>query len=480
MPLRITNTLTGRKEDFVSLDGNEIKMYVCGPTVYGDIHIGNARSAVNFDVIRKYLREAGFRVKCVINITDIDDKIIKRSAEEGRGWKEVATEYTTAYLDVMRRLKVEEPEIRPRATDHIPEMIALVKGLIDTGHAYTAPSAGASGQDVLFDTPSFPSYGRLSRKNLDELMEGARVDKNDSKHNPTDFVLWKAAKPGEPEWDSPWGKGRPGWHIECSAMIRKHLGDSIDIHGGGVDLIFPHHENEIAQCEAFTGKPYVRYWLHNGFLEISGEKMSKSLGNILKAKDVLEAYPPEVLRYFLLSAHYRSSLNYDEEGLEAARRGWEEFQQTFLRLSEALVSAETSPSRDAADLQNKVSGASDLFRAAMDDDFNSSKAMGVLFDLARAVRAFLAAETGVSVSGKNVLAEARGVLQKWGGLLGIVAEERSEIPAEVKALAESRLALKTEKRYAEADQVRSQVLEKGYVIEDIPGGRFRLIPKKRG
>jgi cysteinyl-tRNA synthetase len=476
LSLRITNTLTGRKEDFVPLSGNEVLMYVCGPTVYGDIHIGNARSAVNFDVIRRYLRFSGYQVKCVINITDIDDKIIQKSVEEKRPWDAVAGEYTTAYLDVMRRLGVQEPDVRPRATDHIPEMIELVKGLIESGHAYPAPSAGAPGQDVLFDTPSFKAYGRLSRKNLEELMEGARVDRNDSKRNPTDFVLWKAAKPGEPEWDSPWGKGRPGWHIECSAMIRRHLGDSIDIHGGGVDLIFPHHENEIAQCEAYTGKPYVKYWLHNGFLEISGEKMSKSLGNILKAKDALDAYRPEVLRYFMLTAHYRSPLNYDELGLEAARKGWEEFQQTFQRISDA---SDAGGDADAsAELAAKAEGAGKLFREAMDDDFNTSKAMGVLFELARAARAFLASRPGVTAAERRTLDRTALVLKELGGLLGIVAEGKTEVPAGVQELARRRAELKTAKRYAEADQVRNEVLGMGFAIEDMPGGKFRIIPRK--
>jgi cysteinyl-tRNA synthetase len=294
--LRLTNSLTRRKEDFVPLHPPQVLMYVCGPTVYGDIHIGNARSAVNFDVIQKYLRFSGYQVKYAVNITDIDDKIIKRANEQGTQFREVAKTYTEAYLDVMRRLGVDDPDIRPRAMDHLGEMQGLIGELVAKTHAYPA------GGDVYFDTPTFKTYGKLSHKNLEELQEGARVEKNDLKRNPTDFVLWKGAKPGEPQWDSPWGPGRPGWHIECSAMIRKHLGDSIDIHGGGVDLTFPHHENEIAQCEAATGKPYVKYWLHNGFLEMGGEKMSKSLGNILKARtpwrpiaprcSVISSYPP--------------------------------------------------------------------------------------------------------------------------------------------------------------------------------------------
>ena len=287
--LKVTNTLSGKKEVFEPLTPGQIQMYVCGPTVYDDIHIGNARSAVNFDTIRKYLIYSGFSVKYVMNITDIDDKIIKKAIDEKKDFHEIAGTYTQAYFEVMKKLGVLPPDVQPKATDSIPEMVELISGLIANGHAYV------SGGDVLYDSKSFQTYGKLSGKNLEELIEGIRVEKNDTKKNPTDFVLWKTAKPGEPSWDSPWGKGRPGWHIECSAMVRKHLGDSIDIHGGGVDLIFPHHENEIAQCEAFTQKPYVKYWLHNGFIEISGQKISKSLGNIWKTKDALADFRP-VLR----------------------------------------------------------------------------------------------------------------------------------------------------------------------------------------
>ncbi|HTC22091.1 MAG TPA: cysteine--tRNA ligase, partial [bacterium] len=333
--IKVTNTLSGEKESFQPLHPPGVKMYVCGPTVYGDIHIGNARSAVNFDVIRKYLVYCGFQMTYVVNITDIDDKIIKNSIEEKRDAREVAETYTKAYFEVMEKLGVQKADFNPRATEFIGEVIELVSGLLEKEHAYAVPST-EFGKDVLYDSTSFKDYGKLSGKNLEELLEGARVEKNEAKKSPTDFVLWKASKPGEPQWDSPWGKGRPGWHIECSAMVRKLLGDSIDIHGGGIDLIFPHHENEIAQCEAFTEKPYVKYWLHNGFIEISGQKMSKSLGNIWKAKDALADFRPEVLRYFFLSAHYRSGLNYDRPILEAAARGWEEFNQTFQRIEDAL------------------------------------------------------------------------------------------------------------------------------------------------
>jgi cysteinyl-tRNA synthetase len=469
--LRLTNTLTGRKENFEPIHPPQVLMYVCGPTVYGDIHIGNARSAVNFDVIQKYLRFSGYQVKYAVNVTDIDDKIIKRANEEGKDFREIAKTYTEAYLDVMKRLGVDAPDIRPRAMDHMKAMQDLIGDLVAKSHAYPA------GGDVYFDTPSFKTYGKLSHKNLEELQEGARVEKNDLKHNSTDFVLWKGAKPGEPQWDSPWGPGRPGWHIECSAMIRQHLGDSIDIHGGGVDLTFPHHENEIAQCEAATGKPYVKYWLHNGFLEMGGQKMSKSLGNILKAKDALEEYRPEVLRYFFLSAGYRNGLNYDREGLDASRRGWDEFHQTFARVEESLALG-SAGNVEPSTLQNLVESAEAKFREAMDDDFNTPKALGVLFELSRECR-HVVSQGAVSESAMIILKNAIQTLKKLGGLLGVVAvDEKVAVPAEVEALARKRVEAKNAKNWAEADRLRAEITIKGYILEDVKGGGFRLLPKQ--
>ena len=446
--LKVTNTLTGKKEDFVPLHPPQVKMYVCGPTVYGDIHIGNARSQVNFDVIRKYLVYSGFQLTYAVNITDIDDKIIKMSIDEKREAKEVAETYTKAYFEVMERLGVQKADLHPRATEFIGEMVELVTGLVEKGHAYEVPSTDL-GKDVLFDSTSFKAYGRLSGKNLEELLEGARVEKNESKKNPTDFVLWKASKPGEPMWDSPWGKGRPGWHIECSTMVRKLLGDSIDIHGGGVDLIFPHHENEIAQCEAFTGKPYVKYWLHNGFIEISGQKMSKSLGNIWKAKDALAEFKPEVLRYFFLSAHYRSGLNYDRETLEACGRGLDEFNQTFQRVEEALASPDGVETQDLLGLRLAVDEVEGKFKEAMDDDFNTPRALAVLFDLARETRRVLSQASHMTAGAKSLLGEAAEKLNQLGGLLGIVSNQKSAIPPEVEELARTRAQMKMEKHYKE-------------------------------
>jgi cysteinyl-tRNA synthetase len=412
-----------------------------------------------------------------MNITDIDDKIIKRALEEGKECGEITQTYTQAYFDVIGKLGVQKADIYPRATEHLTEIISLISGLLEKNHAYAVPSTDL-GKDVLFDSVTFKTYGKLSGKNLEELMEGARVEKNESKKNLTDFVLWKASKPGEPQWDSPWGKGRPGWHIECSAMVRKHLGDSIDIHGGGIDLIFPHHENEIAQCEAFTEKPYVKVWLHNGFIEIAGQKMSKSLGNIWKAKDALADFRPEVLRYFFLSAHYRSGLNYDRPILEAAARGWEEFNLTFQRIQEALEGPEGNGPMDLLGLRLLIDEADHKIKEAMDDDFNTPKAMAVLFELAREVRRVLSQTARVTIGAKSLLNEALSKLTQWGSLLGIVSVERSVIPQEAEELAQIRAQLKKEKKFKEADEVRAKVLAMGYAIEDVQGGHFRILPKK--
>ncbi|HJT23153.1 MAG TPA: cysteine--tRNA ligase, partial [bacterium] len=355
-------------------------------------------------------------------------------------------------------------------------MVGLISGLVEKDHAYAVPST-EFGKDVLYDSKSFGTYGKLSGKNLEELMEGARVEKNENKKNPTDFVLWKASKPGEPMWDSPWGKGRPGWHIECSAMVRKLLGDSIDVHGGGIDLIFPHHENEIAQCEAFTDKPYVKYWLHNGFIEISGQKMSKSLGNIWKAKDALGDFRPEVLRYFFLSAHYRSGLNYDRDILEGAKRGWEEFNLTFQRIEDAVSGPDGNSPMDLLELRLAVDEVEAKFKEAMDDDFNTPKAMAALFDLAREVRRVLSQAARPTAGAKSLLAEALDKLNQLGGLLGITTRQRVSIPQEVEELAQARFQLKAEKKFKEADEIRAKVLALGFTIEDVKGGQYRVLPK---
>jgi cysteinyl-tRNA synthetase len=481
--LKVTNTLSGQKEVFQPLNPPQVKMYVCGPTVYGDIHIGNARCYVNFDVIRKYLVYSGFKVTYVVNITDIDDKIIKISIDEKRDAKEVAETYTKAYFEVLERLGVQKADIYPKATEYIKEMIGLVSGLLEKGHAYVVPSTDL-GKDVMFDSTTFKSYGKLSGKNLEELQEGARVEKNDAKRNPTDFVLWKASKPGEPQWDSPWGKGRPGWHIECSSMVRKLLGDSIDIHGGGVDLIFPHHENEIAQCEAYTDKPYVKYWLHNGFIEIAGQKMSKSLGNIWKAKDALRDFRPEVLRYFFLSAHYRSGLNFDLATLKSCQRGWEEFNNTFIRGEQVLgLKSVSDYPMNLLELRLAVDEIESSFKNAMDDDFNTPKALASLFDLSKTIKNFLSEHTYINDAGKNILKESLNIMRRLAEILGIILnnknkEKDSAALLEVKKLAGDRKLLKQEKKYKEADELREKIFNWGFIVEDVKNGEPIIVPIK--
>ena len=330
MGLRVYNTLTQSKEEFIPLQEGRIGMYVCGVTAYDLCHIGHARNAVVFDVIYRYLLYKGYQVTYVRNFTDVDDKIINRAQQEGINTEEIAARYIQEFSVDMGALGLKEPTVEPKATEHIPEMIDMVQRLIAKGHAYQV------GGDVYFAVDGFSGYGRLSKRSLDEMQAGARIEVDEKKRNPLDFALWKAAKPGEPSWDSPWGRGRPGWHIECSAMSQKYLGDTLDIHGGGKDLIFPHHENEIAQSEGASGKPFVRYWLHNGFVNIDREKMSKSLGNILTIKEILRDYHPELVRLFLLSRHYRSPIDYSSQGMEEARKNLERFYQTLAGIEEGL------------------------------------------------------------------------------------------------------------------------------------------------
>ena len=366
--IKVFNTLSGQKEGFAPA-GDEVKMYVCGITPYDVSHLGHAMSYVIFDVIRRYLKYRGYKVKYVQNITDVDDKIINRANALGIPPKELANKYANSHLEDMDALNVMRADLYPRATEEIPKIIEIIQGLIDKGYAYEAKDS------VYFRVTRVPDYGKLSRRTLDSMMAGARVEIGEDKEHPMDFALWKAAKPGEPSWASPWGEGRPGWHIECSAMSLKYLGETLDIHGGGQDLIFPHHENEMAQSESFTGvKPFVRYWLHNGMVQMGAEKMSKSLGNLVTIKDALAKHGADAVRIFILSSHYRSPLTYSEEGLEAARRGAERLIRTAQR-------EETGSSDKALDTEPYRQ----QFITAMDDDFNTAQALSVLFDLARAI-----------------------------------------------------------------------------------------------
>lgn len=426
------NSLTRSKERFVPIVPGKISMYVCGVTVYDFSHLGHARAYVAFDCIRRYLEHVGYQVTFIQNFTDIDDKIIKRSQENGETCDALTTRFIEAYFADMKALNVMSATHYPKATAYVAHMIRLIQGLIEKGAAYVTESG-----DVCFSVDSFPSYGKLSKKVLDDLEAGNRVDVNQTKHNPLDFVLWKPAKPGEPVWDSPWGPGRPGWHIECSAMAIEQLGPSIDIHAGGEDLIFPHHENEIAQSECFTGQPFANYWLHNGFVTIKNEKMSKSLKNFFTIRDILKDWEGEVVRFFLLKMHYRSSLQFSNEGLEEAK-------QALSRLRTTLKSGVSFEVSDA--YQAQFSELSERFHLAMADDFNFAEAVGVLFEINRLVN--------ISKSGISVLKEL-------GQLLGLFYSglEKDVVTSDVQALINARTEAKKAKDFALADAIRKQLLD---------------------
>jgi cysteinyl-tRNA synthetase len=463
-------------------------MYVCGPTVYNHIHIGNARTFLSFDLIRRYLEHRGFDVRFVQNITDVDDKIINRANEEGRPAADVAKEYTQEFINAMRALGVEDPTVRPMATERIGEMVALIERLIEGGHAYE------SGGDVYFSVRSFPGYGKLSGRDVEEMETQARIEHDDRKRDPLDFALWKSAKPGEPHWSSPWGEGRPGWHIECSAMSETELGLPMDIHGGGSDLVFPHHENEVAQSEAATGVPFANYWLHGGMLQVDSEKMSKSLGNFLLLKDVLAAYPVPIIRLLMLQTHYRSSLDYSAERLEEARSAYERLTNSVRTLSWAADNA-SGPGRPAGErstLEGAVSDARQRFDDEMDDDFNSAGALGAIFELARIANTFTVGhERELGAEDAGVVRSAAATIVELLGVLGVdVAPEGSaELPAGVvdlardlagfegsdaSAAADALLAVRAEARAAKdwprADAVRNGLAALGVKIEDTASG----------
>ena len=494
MTLSVFNTMGNRKEPFVPLVPGKIRMYVCGVTVYDLCHIGHARANVAFDIIVRYLRHAGYEVTYVRNFTDIDDKIIRKANQEGIPFAEVTKKYIDAFYEDFDRLGLLRPDAEPKATEHIPEIVALTERLVRTGKAY--PVDG----DVYYSVKGFPGYGKLSGKNVEDLLAGARVDVDDRKSDPLDFALWKASKPGEPAWESPWGPGRPGWHIECSAMSMKHLGETFDIHGGGKDLVFPHHENEIAQSEAATGKPYARYWLHNGFVNIDNEKMSKSLGNFFTLREVLGKVKPEVLRFFLASSHYRSPIDYTDRSLAEAKSGLDRLYRVKEK-AEACREAGAVPSmlppgEDAALLL----AAPERFAAAMDDDFNTAAAMGHLFEAIRVLNrlapedpAAQREEAGIFLAGYDLLDPPFGVLgllrmsardyfqadHARAGDATITASPASEyvlVPAgrlpkdEILRRIEARTAARARKEYSEADRIRKELEAAGVLLEDGKGG----------
>jgi cysteinyl-tRNA synthetase len=451
----IHNSLGGRKEEFRPIVPGTVRMYVCGMTVYDYCHLGHARMLVVFDMIARYLRARGFNLIYVRNITDIDDKIIKRAAESNESIESLTARFTAAMDEDAAALGVLKPDLEPRATQHIPAIIEMIVRLERKGLAYK----GANG-DVYFDVSGFPDYGRLSGKHPDELRVGARVEIQEAKDDPLDFVLWKAAKPGEPQWDSPWGPGRPGWHIECSAMSTRSLGERFDIHGGGQDLQFPHHENEIAQSEGANGPGFVNYWIHNGFIRVDAQKMSKSLGNFFTVREILARYPAEVVRYFLLSSHYRSPLNYTDENLDEARAAL-----TRLYTSLRGYARENSGTRDAQ--------AETEFRAAMDDDFGTPRAMAVLHGVAGRLNR----EPNRDSDDARMLAST---LRHLGGILGLLQSDAEAFlqagmpdgptPDEIAGLIEQRAAARKAKDFAAADRIRNQLLERGVTLSDGPSG----------
>ena len=460
--IRIFNTMTRTKEEFVPLTPGEVRMYVCGVTVYDYSHIGHARSAIVFDVIRRYLTFKGYRVTFVKNYTDVDDRIIKRANDGGVTAREFAERFIAAEREDMASLGVLAPDVDPKATEHVPEMIELIERLVATDHAY--PVEG----DVYFAIRSFPPYGRLSGKNLDELLAGARVEVDERKRDPRDFALWKASKPGEPAWESPWGPGRPGWHIECSAMAMKYLGTSFDLHGGGEDLIFPHHECEIAQAEACTGKPFARYWVHNGMVNMGKEKMSKSLGNTLSIREIVKRHSPDTLRLWMLGTHYRNMIEWSEERIDESKRAFE-------RLARLL--------HDAAAVRDGGAGAPlppafaefrPRFEKAMDDDFNTPQALGALFDFGRA----LTEARDRSAGTPGAFAAGVDELVRLGRVLGLFGREAAMDgpPPEVQQLLTARGEARARRDFKRGDEIRDEIARLGWLVEDTPAGP-RLTPK---
>jgi cysteinyl-tRNA synthetase len=488
--LRVYNTLTNQKEVFTPLRPGVVHMYVCGITAYDVCHVGHARSALVFDAIYRYLRHRGYRVVFVRNFTDVDDKIIKRAKDEGTDSETIAERYIKAFYDDMDRLGVERPTHEPRATEFIAQMIELVQRLIETGHAYPA------GGDVYFAVNTFAEYGKLSKRSLDEMMAGARVAVDPNKRDPMDFALWKASKPGEPSWPSPWGPGRPGWHIECSAMSAGYLGRSFDIHGGGMDLIFPHHENEIAQSEAAYSTTFARYWVHNGFVNINQEKMSKSLGNFFTIRQVLERYHPEVLRLFLLSTHYRSPVDFSQEAMGEAERRLERLYQALDQIGNVTVRSTTPPPAagpEVAEVREKIHQLSARFQEEMDNDFNTAAATGHLFDLSRALnRVHDAGEGRPDGDTAALLREGARRLKEVAGILGLLQAEpeaffgeqqRLHLAAagidekEVERLVAERTRARKEKNWARADEIREMLGRMSVTLEDGPEGtKWRVRP----
>ena len=462
--MKIYNTLTRQKEEFVPVHPGKVGMYVCGPTVYNYIHIGNARPMIIFDTVRRYFEYKGYEVNYVSNFTDVDDKIIKKANEEGVTATEIAERYIKECKQDMEALNIKPATHQPRATEEIGGMIKMIQTLIKKGHAYEVDGT------VYFKTRSFKDYGKLSKKNIDDLEAGHReikVTGEEGKKDPLDFVLWKPKKEGEIAWDSPWGEGRPGWHIECSEMSKKYIGDTIDIHAGGEDLIFPHHENEIAQSEAANDKPFAKYWMHNAFLNIDNRKMSKSLGNFFTVREISEKYDLQVLRFFMLSAHYRSPLNFSADLMEAAKNGYERIVTSVDNLKFLLdKAADTEMTGEEKNLLTEAQGFETKFDEAMDDDFNTADALAAIFELVKFVNSNAKAE-----SSKAFLEALKQEIVTLSDICGLIVDKKAEmLDSDIEALIEERQAARKAKNFARADEIRDELLAKGIVLEDTREG----------
>ncbi len=459
--MKLYNTLTKRKEEFIPLEEGKVRMYVCGPTVYNYIHIGNARPVIVFDTVRRYLEYKGYKVNFVSNFTDVDDKIIKKAIEEGVSAAEISERYIAEFRKDTAELNVKPATANPKATEEIDDMVDMISILIKKGHAYVKNGT------VYFKTRSFKEYGKLSKKNLDDLEAGIRIAVSEEKEDPMDFVLWKPKKEGEPYWNSPWSEGRPGWHIECSVMSRKYLGEQIDIHAGGEDLIFPHHENEIAQSEACNGKEFAKYWMHNAFVNIDNRKMSKSEGNFFTVREISEKYSLQVLRFFMLSAHYRSQINFSRDLMEASKNGLERITTAVYNLEHLL---ETAPSRDITEEEKnilaEIEGYSAKFDAAMDDDFNTADAISAIFEMVKTANSKVS-----SGNSKEMIARVLERIVLLSDILGIKVKKEEELLDEaIERLIEERQDARKNRDFARADEIRKLLLGKGIVLEDTREG----------
>ncbi len=461
--MKLYNTMTNKKEEFVPIKKGEVMMYSCGPTVYNYFHIGNARPFIIFDTLRRYLEYRGYKVKFVQNFTDIDDKMINKANDLGITVAELAEQYIAEYFKDADGLGIRRASVHPRATENIGAIINIIKKLVDKGYAYNVDG------DVYYSTKKFKEYGKLSHQPLDELESGARIDINEDKRDPMDFAVWKKQKPGEPAWDSPWGKGRPGWHIECSAMANKYLADTIDIHSGGRDLIFPHHENEIAQSEAANGCAFANYWVHNGYINIDNRKMSKSLGNFFTVRDVAKEFDYEVIRFFMLSAHYRSPINFSKDLMESSKSALDRIYNCLKTLKFLSGAAETAEFKDGeAGIAEALDKRKEQFIAAMDDDLNTADAISALFDIVSDVNVKL---IGGKPS-KRMADKAYDLLKELGGVLGLLDNEKEdEVPAEITALLDERAAARKNKDWAKSDEIRDKLKEMGYTVKDTRQGQ---------